>query len=827
MVRDIYQVSELLSVVNTVGEELYLSDEPQQILDLVLDKVTEFLPIDCCWIQLTDEQSGELNLVNHRGFTPEMIQEIASMKLGQSLSGQVALSGQPLVIPDIAADTRYSLVAPTKAGQHSFAALPIGSEGRTQGVIGVSSSNKDQFAKEMLELLTVLGNHISIALDKAKVYQETKAKEEKYRQSEEKYRSLFESATDAIFLADTKTGYIIDANREAERLLGRPLRELVGMPQSQLHPRDKVDYYKTLFQHYAEERAAAGIEAEVVKKDGTIVPVYISSSVVPLHGRRLIQWILKDISAYRRAEMEMRVKDSAMASSINGIALADLNGSVTYVNHAFLEMWGYDDEKEVLAKPAISFWQAGERADEVIKTLKNIGSWIGELSAVKKDGSTFDVQLSANMVKDETGKPVCMMSSFVDITERKLNEQKILEQSQRLSATSQLTKTIISDVDISEVFESFASQLRGLLDFDRLSVSLIEGNKVKYFAVSSVVETEMDTETTLPLDYSATGWVARHKTTLIQSDLAKESLFPLDKMKVKEGLRSSIHVPLFDKGKVFGSLNLSSAKSGAYGERGQEILEQLTAQIAGAIQNANLFSQERKHRIELEQQKNEWLQFTGAIAHELKTPLTAIIAGGELLNEELKGEVPELQQRLVDNIVRSAHSLETNLDELLDITKMRSLVEVQLSPLNIRGLIEQVTEYLKPIAERKEQSLIVDLPDFLPSVNADARRVEQVLRNLLMNAVKFTPPDGSITLRAIKQEGSLVVQVQDSGIGIAKNKQADLFEPYYRAEADRDLFPGMGLGLALSKQIVEMHGGKIWVESQPGKGSIFAFSLPL
>jgi len=221
------------------------------------------------------------------------------------------------------------------------------------------------------------------------------------------------------------------------------------------------------------------------------------------------------------------------------------------------------------------------------------------------------------------------------------------------------------------------------------------------------------------------------------------------------------------------------------------------------------------------------VHFTSAIAHELKTPLTSIIVGAELLSEELQGGVPEPQQRLAENIVRSAHSLETNLDELLDITKMRSLVEVQLSPLNIRGLIEQVTEYLKPIAERKEQSLIVDLPHFLPSVNADARRLEQVLRNLLMNAVKFTPPGGRINLRASKQGGSLVVEIQDSGIGIAKETQAGLFEPYYRGEADRELFPGVGLGLALSKQIVELHGGKIWVDSQPGKGSTFAFSLPL
>ncbi|MBU2608519.1 MAG: GAF domain-containing protein [Chloroflexi bacterium] len=825
--RDINQVSELLSVVNTVGEALYSSDEPQEILDLIVDKLIEFLPVDCCWIQLLDEQSGQLNLLSHHGFTPEMKQELASMRLGQSLTGHVALSGKPLVIPDITTDTRYSLTSPTKAGMHSFAALPIGSEGRTRGVIGVASANDNQFTKEMIELLTVLGNHVGIALDKAKLYQQTKARVEESQQSEEKYKSLFENANDAILLADARTGYIIDANREAERLLGCPLREIIGMHQAQLHPQDKVDYYSTLFQHHTEEKSTAVIEAEVIRKGGTIVPVYMSSSIVPLHGRKLIQEIFKDVSAYRRAERDIRVKDIAMASFINGFALADLDGKLTYVNRSFLTLWGYDDERDVLGKPAVGFWHRSEQEAEVIDALKTTGSWIGELSAMKMDGSTFDVQLSANMVKDEMGKPICMMASFVDITERKLNEQKVLEQSQRLSATSQLAKTISSEVDISEVFESFAQQLRGLLNFERLSVSLIEGNKTRFFAVSSMVETELDTDTTVPLDYSATGWVAKNKTTLIQPDLAQESRFPLDKIRLKHGLRSSIHVPLFHKGKVFGSLNLSSTEPNAYGEKAQEIAEQLAAQIAGAIQNANLYTQERASRLELERQKEEWLHFTSVIAHELKTPLTSIIAGAELLSEELQGEVPEPHQKLVQNIVRSAHTLETNLDELLDITKMRSMVEVELSPLNIKGLIEQVTEYLRPIAERKEQSLVLDLAEFLPSVNADARRLEQVLRNLLMNAVKFTPPGGYITLRARKQESSLVVEIQDSGIGIAKERQAKLFEPYYRGEADRELFPGMGLGLALSKQIVELHGGRIWVESQPAKGSIFAFSLPL
>ena len=415
----------------------------------------------------------------------------------------------------------------------------------------------------------------------------------------------------------------------------------------------------------------------------------------------------------------------------------------------------------------------------------------------------------------------------LDITERKLAEQKILEQSRSLDAISRLTRVISSDISLDGVFNAFTHELKGLVSFDRISITLIEGDKVRFLAVSSAIETELKAQTTYPLEGSAAGWVAKHKKTLIEPDLARQRLFSHDDIKLKIGLRSSIYVPLFSKGEVFGSLNLSSSQPNAYGEKERAILEQLATQIAGCIQNAHLYSQERAYRVELERREEEQLEFARAVGHELKTPLTSIIAAAELLSEESQGGVPETQQRLIQNIVHSARSLETNLNELLEATKIETALSLQMLPLNIKGLLERVTEELRPVAKRKKQSLMADLPDSLPLINADAQRLAQVLRNLLMNAVKFTPTGGSITLRTNKQNSHLVVEVQDNGIGIPKEEQAKLFEPYYRAEADRQHFSGLGLGLSLSKQIIELHGGRIWVTSQPGKGSTFAFSLPL
>ena len=231
---------------------------------------------------------------------------------------------------------------------------------------------------------------------------------------------------------------------------------------------------------------------------------------------------------------------------------------------------------------------------------------------------------------------------------------------------------------------------------------------------------------------------------------------------------------------------------------------------------------------ELERKMKEKAEFTATIAHELKTPLTSIIASAGLLSEEIRGEAQEPQRRLIQNILHSAHILETRLSELLDVAKAEvSKLQLRVQPLRIESVLQDVAWQIEPEIKRKAQHFTMDLSDSLPIVEADASRLEQVLLNLLTNASKFTHEGKNITLRARKRNDNLVIEVQDSGIGISRENQAHLFQPYYRVESDRQRYPGLGLGLALARQIVELHGGKIWVESELGKGSTFAVSLPL
>jgi signal transduction histidine kinase len=230
----------------------------------------------------------------------------------------------------------------------------------------------------------------------------------------------------------------------------------------------------------------------------------------------------------------------------------------------------------------------------------------------------------------------------------------------------------------------------------------------------------------------------------------------------------------------------------------------------------------------METKEEEWLRFIDTLSHELKTPLTTIIAAAGLLAEELEAAGDESHQKLIQTIIHNANTIETRLAELMDIVKSGSgRLQLQIEPVDMKSLLQGIGWQISPLIQGKEQKLNMDLPDSLPIIHGDGQRLEQVLLNLMTNATKFTPKGGNITLRTRRQVTGLVIEVHDNGVGISKEEQTSLFKPYSRLNADRQRHPGLGLGLALAKQVVELHGGEIWVESEPGKGSVFSFSLPL
>jgi len=265
-------------------------------------------------------------------------------------------------------------------------------------------------------------------------------------------------------------------------------------------------------------------------------------------------------------------------------------------------------------------------------------------------------------------------------------------------------------------------------------------------------------------------------------------------------------------------------------ERGQilyfdAIIEDITELKRIEEERERLYQQEKKLRLELQEEIRKRTEFTRALVHELKTPLTPIMASSELLVEELKQE-PWL--RLAKNIYEGASNLNRRIDELLDLARSEiGALKLNLQMIAPLEIIQEVITHTTPLAAENQQTLQTELPPSLPAICADEDRVRAILLNLINNAIKYTPPGGKITVRARQEETKVVVEIQDTGRGIDEKEMDRLFQPYYRMERDRERLSGLGLGLALSKRFVEMHNGSLWVTSQKGIGSIFAFSLPI
>ena len=257
----------------------------------------------------------------------------------------------------------------------------------------------------------------------------------------------------------------------------------------------------------------------------------------------------------------------------------------------------------------------------------------------------------------------------------------------------------------------------------------------------------------------------------------------------------------------------------------EQLQKQIVQQQHAKKEAHRLYEQERMLTQELERRNGQQVEFTRALVHELKTPLTPVLAASDLLISE---SPPEPLLSLSRRIDRGVNNLSKRIDELLDLARgeigMLRLNRKTFDPL---PLLKESADYVTPAASKSKQTLVLDLPRSLPLVCADEDRLCEVVLNLLGNAFKFTPKGGKITLRASEEGASLAIEVQDTGRGIAVEEQQRLFEPYYCPGSERERLHGLGLGLSLSKMLVELHGGRIWVKSQRGKGSTFGFSIPV
>jgi PAS domain S-box-containing protein len=240
------------------------------------------------------------------------------------------------------------------------------------------------------------------------------------------------------------------------------------------------------------------------------------------------------------------------------------------------------------------------------------------------------------------------------------------------------------------------------------------------------------------------------------------------------------------------------------------------------------YAEEKKLRQQLEEEAKARIRFIDVLAHELKGPLTPMLAASGLLKDLLETSPGSAHKKLADNIFTGTQLLSGRLEELLEVARfVRGNINLNLEPASLRVFISQIVSRYSVSIEQRKQMLLTDIAEDLPLVQIDPSHLEQVMVNLLSNASKYSPEGSRINISASKQNGFIQIDVKDEGIGISVEDQSKLFQPYQRVGPVQQNIKGLGLGLAVVKSIVEAHGGQVWVESEPGKGSTFSFSIPL
>jgi signal transduction histidine kinase len=294
------------------------------------------------------------------------------------------------------------------------------------------------------------------------------------------------------------------------------------------------------------------------------------------------------------------------------------------------------------------------------------------------------------------------------------------------------------------------------------------------------------------------------------------------------GYRALLSVPLLREDQIIGSLSFNRKAPGEFPPEVVDVLKTFATQSALAIQNARLFREIEAKSRQLEVASQHKSEFLANMSHELRTPLNAIIGFSEVLTDRMFGELNDKQEEYLKDIYSSGTHLLSLINDILDLSKIEAgRMELELTDFHLPTALDNALTLVRERAGRRNITLQMSVDERLGQIQADERKIRQVVLNLLSNAIKFTPEGGRIEVAAVPRDGSVEVSVSDTGVGIAPEDQEAVFEEFRQVGTAEKKAEGTGLGLTLCRKFVELHGGKIRVTSQVGVGSTFTFTLPV
>jgi GAF domain-containing protein len=771
------QVTEALEQQTATAEILRVISRSQTDVQPVFDTIVRSAVTLCdgLFSALYQFDGDLIHPGAQHNFTPEALDELHRVFPARPtralFTGRAILERAVVHVPDSEVDPEHQHRTLRRAiGWRSGLFVPMLREGAPIGVIEVARAEPGPFSDSEIALLKTFADQAVIAIENVRLFKELEARN----------RDLTEALD-----RQTSTAEILRVISQSQTEL-QPVFEAI------------VDHAMQLFKAWA---------ASVLRVDGPFVRLIATRGGLPgseQHLREQSPWPIDTPSP-----VGVCIADRTV------VHIADIESDRT-VDEGIRDLALKRGWRSILAAPIL-----------------RDGEPIGAIAIQREEARPFSFP-EIELLKTFADQAVIAIENTRLLGELQARTQQLTRSVEELTALGEVSRALGSTLDLDRVLQTIVIRASQLAGTDACSVfEYDEATEAFHLRATNNLDAEvvaLARQTPTRRGEGVQGRMALTRQPVQVPDIAAEDAYhgPLRDILLRTGTRAVLAVPMLRENELIGGLTVNKRTPGEFSPEAIELLTTFATQSALAIQNARLFREIEQKSRELEAASRHKSEFLANMSHELRTPLNAVIGFSEVLTERMFGDLNEKQDEYLKDIHASGQHLLSLINDILDLSKIEAgRMELEVTDFDLPMAIDNAMTLIRERAARRSIALHTTVDERLGQVQADERKIRQVLLNLLSNAIKFTPEGGRIEVGAKPVDGSIEVSVTDTGVGIAPEDQEAVFEEFRQVGTADKKVEGTGLGLALSRKFIELHGGKIWVKSQVGEGSTFTFTVPV